>query len=251
MAINEFRWGVKPAIPGHWHIANLEHDGFEVEITANWIQVRCEDNGQGDAQQRHAQEIVAGIVRKIGLTEQTRFTGTLGSLSQCDPQSGRRDNGISLSDDLGVKWSDHADLVVASADGTVLADSREERMAELFRFEDDATDNDTLCRMSDYLLDYFADPDKKLAPLFDIIELAEQAFGTRKSAATSLGTSVSRWNDARAIINDSTIHSGRHRGQELGQQRDPTPAEVQLCEAIATKIVDEYAKLVRCGTAPR
>jgi hypothetical protein len=250
MAKNEFRWGVKPMIPGHWR-DTLRHDGFDVEIAGDWIEVRKEDNGQRDAQQRRAQQIVDGIIRKIGLAEKTRFTATLGSISRFDPHSNRRDTNVFLSDGLGLKASAHADVVVTSADGTVVADSRRERMSELLLFADTSAKNDTLRRMSDYILEYNADPDKKLAPLFDIIELATEVFGHEHKAATSLGVGLQRMKDATNVMNDATIRSGRHRGQEPGCQREPTPAEVHLCETVAQQILSEYANLVQRGAAPR
>jgi hypothetical protein len=133
MAMNEFRWGVKPAIPGHWR-DTLKHDGFVVEIAGDWIEVRKEEHGERDAQQRHAEQLVDGIIRKIGLAEKMRFTTTLGSVSRFDPQSNRRDINVFVSDSLGLKASAHADVVVTSADRSIVADSRKDRMNELFRF---------------------------------------------------------------------------------------------------------------------
>lgn len=251
MAINEFRWGVEPVIPGHWR-GTLTHDGFDVEIAGDWIEARKEDDGQQDVQQRRAQEIVEGIVRKVGLAEKTGFTATLGSVSRFDPHSNRRDINVILSEGVSAKASaGHADVVVTSADGTVLADSRIDRMAELLRFADTSATNDTLRRMTDYLLEYHADPDKRLAPLFDIIELATEVFGHQHKAATSLGVGIQRMKDAASVMNNASVLSGRHRGQEVAAQRDPTAAEGQLCEAVAEQIVSEYTKLVRRSAAPK
>jgi hypothetical protein len=250
MATNEFRWGVKPAIPGHWR-DTLSHDDFEVEIAGDWIEARKEDDGQREAQQRRAQQIVEGISRKMGLAERTRFMTTLASVSRFDHYSGRRDINVCLSGSAGVKASGHADMVLTSADGTVVADSRKERMSELLRFAEASAKNGTLRRMSDYILGYHTDPDRKLAPLFDIIELAAEVFGHEHKAATSLGVGVQRMKDATNVMNDSSIRSGRHRGEEVSQQREPTPAEAQLCEAVAEEIVTEYTKLVQRRAAPR
>lgn len=252
MATNEFRWGVKPAIPGHWRGTQM-HDGFELEIADDWIEARKGNDGKSDAQQRRAQEIVEGIIRGIGRAEKTRFTAVLGSVSRFDPHSNRRDTNISLSGGaISAKASAHFDMTLTSADGTVVADSRRDRMLELLRLADAYGANATLRRMSDYLLDYHADPDKKLAPLFDVIELARKVWGgDEHKAATSLGIGIRRINAATKIMNDRTIRSGRHPGQELGAQRGPTPAETQLCEGVAEQIVSEYTKLVERGAAPR
>src|SRR5579864_8051843 len=248
MTINEFRWGIKPAVPGHWR-ETLSHDGFEIEIADDWIEVRKEDNGERDAQQKRAQQIVEGIVRKIGLYEKAKFTATFGSLARFDADSNRRDTTAFISD--SVKASVHMDIVLTSADGTVIADSKKEREAELLRFADLCSGNENLRAISDYLLEYHSDPQKKLAPLYDIIERADKIFGSRDKAAIALGVSKKTISRTTGVINDKTIRSGRHRGQELIGQRDPSPAESQLCEAVAKQIVNEYAKMVENGMAPK
>jgi hypothetical protein len=246
MAINEVRWGVKPTIPGHWRNTST-HDGFEVEIAADWIELRKQDDGRLDAQRQRAEQIVEGIVRRVGLTEKKRLTAMLGSVARFDPLSNRRDINVHVSDSLGVSVSAHADVVVTSVDGTVVTNSRQERLTELLRFADTSATNETLRRMSDYLLEYYADADKKLAPLFDIIELAAESFGHQHKAATALNIGIQQMKDATNLMNDSTIRSSRHRGQELGQHRDPTPEEARLCESVADKIVSEYTKLAESG----
>jgi hypothetical protein len=57
MATNEFRWGIKPTVPGQWH-NTCTHDGFEIEISAEWIEARKEDDGQQNVQRDRAEQIV-------------------------------------------------------------------------------------------------------------------------------------------------------------------------------------------------
>lgn len=247
MAICEFHWGVKPTIPDQWRSA-VTHEGFEIEIAADSIEVRKAEDGQQDAQLRQAQAIVEGILRGIGLAEQTRYAATLGSVTRFDPNLNRRDIAVHLSAGLTMKAS--LDAVLVSADGVVTADTRKDRIHALLRLAESCTKNATLRRMCDYLLDYHADPGKKLAPLFDIIELAAKAFGDRKKAAASLSLRARQVNDAVTVMNDPTVRTARHRGQELQRQRDATAEEVALCETLAQDIVDRYAKCVENGTAP-
>jgi len=213
--------------------------------------VRKEEHGERDAEQRRAEKIVEGVTRKIGLAEKMRFTAKFDSVSRFDPQSDRRDINVFLSDGLVLQASLHADVVVSSADGRIVADSRKERMAELLKFVDASAANETLRRMSDYLLEYHDDPEKKLAPLFDIIELAAEVFGHEHKSATSLRVDLQSMKNATNVMNDASIRSSRHRGQELGCQREPTPAEAHLCETVAEQILNEYAKLVQRGAVPK
>jgi hypothetical protein len=250
MAINEFRWGVKPSIPGHWR-DTLRHNGFDVAIAGDWIELRKEEEGERDAQEIRAQQIVNAIIRKIGLAEKTRFTAKMAGVARFDPHSNHRDITVLLSDSVGLTMSGHADVLVTAADGTIVSDSRKDRMTELLMFANTWAMSDMLGRMSDYLLDYYGDPEKKLAPLYDIIELATEVFGHEHKAATSLGIGIRKMKHATGVMNDESIRSGRHRGQELGPQREPNQAEVQLCETVAEQIVSEYANLVQHGAAPK
>lgn len=248
MAINEFRWGVKPRIPSWWHTTH-RHDGFEVEITNDWIELRKECEGHREAEQKLAQQIVEAITTRIGLQEKTHFTAKLGFVSEFDPQSNRRETIALLSGTISAGASAHGDLTLV-ASGSVITDSRKERMVGLFQFINIYSRNKVLRRMSDYLLEYHSDEHKKLAPLFDVIEIAAEVFGSLNTAATSLGVGIRRMKEARKIINDSSIRHGRHRGQEVGMQRDPTAEESKLCEAVALQIVSEYTKMVERGLAP-
>jgi hypothetical protein len=250
MIVNEFRWSVTPPLPGQWH-ETIDHGGFRVQITQDWIEARCDDAGQQDIQKARAEEIIQDVVRSIGFTEKTRFTAILGSTSRLDNEANRRDTTVyTLGASLRLA-SGHADVIVTSAGGAVLRDSRAERFAELLAFAESIAANEFLQRMTHYLSEYHADLDGKLAPLYDIIELVREVFVTEKDAATALSISKSRFEKARKLMNNSAVRSGRHRGQELGAQRDPAPAETALCEAVAEQIVSGYAQLVRRGSAPR
>jgi hypothetical protein len=247
MATNEFRFGIKPAIPGRWH-TTANHDGFEIEIAEDCIEARIEDDGEPETQQGRIEPVIHGIVRHIGLTEKKRFTATICSLSSVDARSNRRDTTAFLSGIAVGTATGHAEMVLHASDGSIITDTRQERITSMLRFAESSSKNQTLTRMSDYLLEYYSDSGKRLAPLFDIIELAEKSFGGRERAANALGISNTQMKSAAAVMNNKEICSSRHRGQALGNQREPQPEEVRLCEAMAEKIVTEYAKIARQNT---
>lgn len=249
MATNEFRWGVRPNIPGHWH-TTIAHEEFQIEITATWIEARAEESDEPEIQRKQAEQVIQGMLRWIGLSEKKQFTATLDSRSRSEPSSGRRDVTIYASGLLLRASVGHIDVVVTGPDGTVKADSRQAWVSEMLRFAKASTKDAILPRMTDYLLEYYADPDKRLAPLFDIIELAEKHFGHVHDAARRLNVDIQDIKDARDIMNDESIRTSRHRGQELGEQRAPTSEETAVCEAVAERIVAEYDKLVGRGDMP-
>jgi hypothetical protein len=242
MATNEFRFGVKPTIPGNWH-TTVSHDGFEIEIAADWIEARIEDVGHQESQRGRIEPFVHGVARTIGLKEKKRFTATLGSIAKFDARTNRRDTTAFLSGTALGTSTGHAEMVLRSSDGTIITDTRQERISGMLCFADSSSQDQTLTRMSDYLLEYYSDPGKRLAPLFDIIELADKSFGGRERAANALGISNRQMKSATGVMNNKEIRSSRHRGQALGNQRDPQPEEMRQCEAVAEKIVTEYAKI--------
>jgi hypothetical protein len=242
MATNEFRFGIKPTIPAHWRLT-ASHDGFEIEIAADWIEARIKDDGEPEAQRGIIEPFVHGIARTIGLAEKKRFTATISSLSRVDAGSNRRDSTAFLSGIAVGTATGHAEMEIRSSDGGIITDTRQERISGMLLFADSSSKDQTLTRMSDYLLEYYSDPGKRLAPLFDIIELAEKSFGGRERAANALGISNRQMKSATGVMNNKEICSSRHRGQALGNQRDPQPEEMRLCEAMAEKIVTEYAKI--------
>jgi hypothetical protein len=249
MATNEFRWGVKPTIPGHWQSAE-PHEEFEIQIAGDWIEARVVDNGKQDSQRYRAEEIIMRLVRYISLRERKRFAAIFSSVSRFDSASNRRDVTVLVSGAGCVISAGHVDVGVRSADGTVLRDSRNERMLEMRRFV--ATKEDeNVKRMSEYLLDYYADPEKKLAALFDIIELATKIFGHEHTTARALQIDRQEMQDATKTMNESRIRTSRHRGKHLGRQRDVTSDEKRKCEVVAERIVGECIRLIQEGKLPQ
>jgi hypothetical protein len=134
---------------------------------------------------------------------------------------------------------------MSRVNGVMSSAWQRERISDMLRLSDVVQADQKFKRMSDYLVDYYDDPNRSLAPLFDIIELAARIFGHKHKAANALNIGVQKMKEANDIINDSSIRSGRHRGKELGPQRDPTAAEIRKCEEVAEEIITHYAELVR------
>jgi hypothetical protein len=122
-------------------------------------------------------------------------------------------------------------------------------MLEMRRFV--ATKEDeNVKRMSDYLLDYYVDPEKKLAPLFDIFELAVKVFRNEDELSKSLQIEPDEIRAVKKTTNERRIRTSRHRGQYLGQQRDVTSHERRRCEVAAERIVAECVRLAQEGKLP-
>jgi len=73
--------------------------------------------------------------------------------------------------------------------------------------------------------------------------LLKRCLGTHTRLARESGIAVPDLHHAtKDIVHNSEIRSSRHPGQTLSAQREPTPAELALCERIADAFIDGYAK---------
>lgn len=243
---NEFNWGVLPSIPGHWH-GTIDHSGFRITISADSILASVEDAGRDEEQRNQAEDIISNVLREIGLLEQTRFSKKLGSLAKFNPETQTR-NISTLVEGGQMRMNAHADTRVECADGTV-RDSRVERFQRLQHCTDLQRKSESLRTLTDYLLEYHADPEKKLFPIYDIIEEAQNLLGGRLYEADGLGISKKAIDRVTKITNREPIRTGRHRGARVEALRDITPKETRICETAAMLIIERYRKLVEDGRA--
>jgi hypothetical protein len=243
MAINVIRWSVKPKIPGAWH-DTVDYGSFKVELAEDWIEVRKEDDDQEEYPQAAGDKIIRNILLGIALEERTSFTPTLRSSSRITNQGERVDAMVFIS---GASMTLSAgDVIVTTADGAVIGNPRKKRLEDLRRFAEDAAANPPLQRMADFLTEYYADPNKKLATLYDLIEYAMKIFNSdKKGMVTALGISGTSLKDTKKLMHTNQLRTSRHRGRELGPYRNPTAEETAVCEGLAERIVRGYSEFIR------
>jgi hypothetical protein len=268
MVTNEFQWGVKPEIPAHWR-GIIHVDQFDIELCADRIEARAKDEGEINVMQANAEAIVEGIACDIGLDEKAPYRVRLASRSQSNSDTGQRSATVFIPTPTALKLSmGRAEVVVVDSSGTVLRDSRAERFDRLSEAAYKIAGDERLQRIIGYLFEYYEDPNKRLAPLFDIIEFVAERLspaGTRsagmndgkkklgrenkkrKAAAISLGIPFELFNDVGNIANNRNIRISRHRGLGLGPQRDPTEAEREKCERLAETIIERFKRLEKEG----
>jgi hypothetical protein len=66
--------------------------------------------------------------------------------------------------------------------------------------------------MLDMQAAFYVDPEKKIAPLFDIVELIEAEYRGESGAANALGISRNALEEVKRIANDPAIRTARHPG---------------------------------------
>jgi hypothetical protein len=88
---------------------------------------------------------------------------------------------------------------------------------------------------------YIADPERRLNPLYDVLEIAERLYGGRRNAAVALSVSEADLNDLGRISNDSAVLNGRHPGKSPGPHRIATEFERTTCERVARALIESQA----------
>jgi hypothetical protein len=107
--------------------------------------------------------------------------------------------------------------------------------------------------MLDHWTRYAADPEGRLAPLYDVLQVAERRFAETRKPPKKRRTSKRREKIASHLImsaadldalgditNDIELLNGRHPGASSAH-RTATEAEVATCERVARAIIEKYA----------
>jgi hypothetical protein len=140
---------------------------------------------------------------------------------------------ITVSDVVRVTVSaPSADVQVIAADGTVIRDTKTERLAHQERF---ARQLAPKLAKSTWLSDLasiygraVADPADEFVHLYEIRDRLTTEFGSASDAREALGLSKTEWDRIGILANRLPIIVGRHRG-EFAELRPPT--EQELAEA--------------------
>jgi hypothetical protein len=84
------------------------------------------------------------------------------------------------------------------------------------------------------------DPDKGLAPLYNIRDGLFTKFGGEKQACTTLKISKSDWSDLGILCNPEPLQQGRHPGWHYENLRDATGDELSKARRIAKDMIKAY-----------
>jgi hypothetical protein len=91
---------------------------------------------------------------------------------------------------------------------------------------------------------YKGDPDGRLHPLYDMLQVAERLYGSRRNVASALNLSDADLSDLGRISNDPMVLNGRHPGRSAGPHRIATKTEVSTCERVARALIENQAAKV-------
>jgi hypothetical protein len=137
-----------------------------------------------------------------------------------------------------------ADIIHTRGDGTVVYDSRAERILEKRTLGElvEVLQPSDLClrKMLVSLENAVRDPKNELVHLYEIRDALTRKFGGDGKAKKILRISASAWSKFGKICNDEPLRQGRHRGKAAGPLRNPTHVESEEARVFAKEMVKKY-----------
>lgn len=244
MANYTFSFPITPKIGRTWPNKKT-CDGFEIEVRDDEL-LLCIDSADGsdDRLKANAQELAACLIAAMSFQEKQPLSGVLGRVVKTFPD-GRTGTALLPSDKM--EMGDRVDFVVEashSADAYVVLDSRAVEADVITTFALRARRSVSLKHMLDWMEEFHRDPDRKLAPLFDIVELVEKELGGLDKTRDRLGISRQGLEKAMQVANDDSIRTARHPGVRPTSLREITPEELNHCIKTAEAIIRSYAENV-------
>jgi hypothetical protein len=160
--------------------------------------------------------------------------------------SGGRNFFEELTDVIGVA-SIHADIRITGKDGSVIADSRAERIKRTHSLADLAAKCGRTDEMAKKILqsykDAIDDPNDVLVHLYEIRDALAKRFGGDREARHEL--KIEReWECLGKLANDEPLKQGRHRGRMLSGLRDATRAELDAAKTAAQTMIENYLRYI-------
>ncbi len=158
--------------------------------------------------------------------------------------NGRKDVAISLGVAEMVVVGNEVDVVIRSASGEIIQDTKAERVAEHARFLDLVAQKSPDPLLQSLLGSYSAavnDPANELVHLCEIRDALAKHFGRDSKARSKLNIPKSEWRRLGILADAEPLEQGRHRGEHLGDLRDATQGELDEARQIVRNWIEKCA----------
>lgn len=140
--------------------------------------------------------------------------------------------------------SDRVNVVVKDADGSIISDSKAERVAAQRKLlEEVATKISTSRVLQRMLASYGAavdDPEDELIHLYEIRDALAEHYGSEDEARSNLAFPRKRWRRLGQLANHEPLQEGRHRGKRLHELRPATRDELSEARAIGQDLIRAF-----------
>jgi hypothetical protein len=208
------------------------------------------DQSQDSALRDHLEETLSQLLRGQALARRRHSALLPGSTAFVDDQ-GNRSISLSVGCAVTVCTGGKADFVIKRGDGTIVRDTRAERicrqagLAELvgrWGGRDSALD-----KMLDSHARAAADPRNFLIHLYEIREALGMRHRGDSRAREVLGISAARWSRLGLLTNDLPLLEGRHRGKHQAELRPASAAEQEEAWGLADELIEAYLRWLDLG----
>lgn len=228
----------------------IEKEEYRLEIDSGKIKVILK--GTGDEKNTEffdkIQKEIENYFQAIQLVTHKNYSLSKYSLLKEYPD-GRKATTVFPDPVIGDFCMCSADIKITSADGTVISDTKRERideekfLAELIsKFKNKDKIVQAVLKSYDSAV---ADPANELIHLYEIRESLCIKFGDKKNVKDILGITDTEWRNFGKLAN--TSREGRHRGKVLDNLRKATVEELTMARRFAKKLILEYLKLLDRG----
>lgn len=249
-----FTWSIAPACPAEHALAVPP---FDVVIRETTLTLTASADSTDEQRLRgEADQVARNLARTLSYVQSQRFEVADQGFNVMTPGGGQRVS-ASVRITVGraaVSAVGHVEAVARDPAGNVIDSSalrREREHLAALQYLTDLTRraalDPNLRDMLDHWSRYIADPDGRLHPLYDVLQVAERLQGgkyARKKAAVALKMKEKDLDELARISNNPTVLNGRHPGKAQGPHRVATESEVSTCERVAKAIIENCASKI-------
>ena len=174
----------------------------------------------------------------------TPFTLSAASLARLH-SDGRRDLTMLAEPGRYLTSGAAVDSIRTNAQGTVVQDTKAERLQSQQQFRDKAlqlcaTDH-VMRRLLQMFNNAFNDPENRFIHLYDIRDCLVKELNGGALVKTKLGISTTDWSRFGKLANYDPLTEGRHRGDHL-TLRNASADEIAFATGFARKLIEQYVQ---------
>jgi hypothetical protein len=235
----EFHWSVVPAL----HVRALqqfERDGFKIQFSGPAIVCKSDFTAVSETEMRARSKAIAECTL-LAVSYRQKIKATL----EFDYE--KLEHATPVASQILLRIHDKLPEIVSEATvrmsyvklgATIVQALPDDDSKQIADLSQRINDSAAVRKMLQWMVEFSHDSERMLAPLYNIIELA----ATELNGTSNLGVSATKLRRAKGIMNNKTIRTSRHPGQEQGDLREITSDELAFCQEVADGILESFLR---------
>lgn len=160
--------------------------------------------------------------------------------------NGRKNVTIRVGVAASVTSVGQPDIVLRTATGVVLRDTKTERIAEHTKLIDAVAPKATRSPALRELLTSYSravsDPSNELVHLYEVRDALVKYYGGEQNACAAMNITRSEWQRVGVLANVEPLEEGRHRGKHVAGRRGATGEELNEARSIVRRWIIAFAQ---------